>query len=115
MYLSNSLFTHNGKQYRPGDAFPLTERAELEKLLAIGYIVSVPGKEAAADGTGTAEDSIRAAGAQSAAQLDVLKTMSKAELKQTARSMGLPIANEKRCTAAALIEAISNARATAEV
>ena len=46
IYTANSTVTVDGKSYRPGDSVDIQDASAAKELLAVGFIVTLPGEHA---------------------------------------------------------------------
>lgn len=110
IYTANSTVTVEGKSYRPGDSVDIQDPSAAKELLAVGFIVTLPGEYAPGDVDvqQEPEDSV----ATGHLNKEELEAMPKAQLLTLAENMGL---DTKDLTKAKLVEAIAAADVQAEV
>lgn len=113
IYTANSTVTVEGKSYRPGDSVDIQDASAAKELLAVGFIVTLPGEYApgetlTVDVQQEPEDGV----ATGHLNKEELEAMSKAQLLTLAENMGL---DTKDLTKAKLVEAIAAAEVQAEV
>lgn len=102
-----------GKNYRPGDSVDIQDARAAKELLAVGFIVTLPGEYApgetlTVDVQQEPEDGV----ATGHLNKEDLEAMPKAQLLTLAENMGL---DAKDLTKAKLVEAIAAAEVQAEV
>lgn len=113
IYTANSTVTVEGKCYRPGDSVDIQDASAAKELLAVGFIVTLPGEYApgktlTVDVQQEPEDGV----ATGHLNKEELEAMPKAQLLTLAENMGL---DTKDLTKAKLVEAIASAEVQAEV
>jgi hypothetical protein len=131
IYTANSTVTVEGKSYRPGDSVDIQDASAAKELLAVGFIVNLPGEYAPGetltveveqepeDGTAPGEtltveveQEPEDGTATGHLNKEELEAMPKAQLLTLAENMGL---DTKDLTKAKLVEAIAAAEVQAEV
>lgn len=115
IYTANSTVTVEGKSYRPGDSVDIQDPSAAKELLAVGFIVTLPGEYApgetlTVDVQQEPEDSVATGHLNK--NKEELEAMPKAQLLTLAENMGL---DTKDLTKAKLVEAIAAADVQAEV
>lgn len=108
IYTANSTVTVEGKSYRPGDSVDIQDASAAKELLAVGFIVTLPGETLTVDVQQEPEDGV----ATGHLNKEELEAMPKAQLLTLAENMGL---DTKDLTKAKLVEAIAAAEVQAEV
>lgn len=108
IYTANSTVTVEGKSYRPGDSVDIQNASAAKELLAVGFIVTLPGEMLTVDVQQEPEDGV----ATGHLNKEELEAMPKAQLLTLAENMGL---DTKDLTKAKLVEAIAAAEVQAEV
>ena len=108
IYTANSTVTVEGKSYRPGDSVDIQDASAAKELLAVGFIVTLPGETLTVDVQQEPEDGV----ATGHLNKEELEAMPKAQLLTLAENMGL---DTKDLTKAKLVEAIAAADVQAEV
>lgn len=108
IYTANSTVTVEGKSYRPGDSVDIQDASAAKELLAVGFIVTLPGETLTVDVQQEPEDGV----ATGHLNKEELEAMPNAQLLTLAENMGL---DTKDLTKAKLVEAIAAAEVQAEV
>ena len=108
IYTANSTVTVEGKSYRPGDSVDIQDASAAKELLAVGFIVTLPGETLTVDVQQEPKDGV----ATGHLNKEELEAMPKAQLLTLAENMGL---DTKDLTKAKLVEAIAAAEVQAEV
>lgn len=108
IYTANSTVTVEGKSYRPGDSVDIQDASAAKELLAVGFIVTLPGETLTVDVQQEPEDGV----ATGHLNKEELEAMPKAQLLTLAENMGL---DTKDLTKAKLVEAIAAAEVQTEV
>ena len=107
IYTANSTVTVEGKSYRPGDSVDIQDASAAKELLAVGFIVTLPGETLTVDVQQEPEDGV----ATGHLNKEELEAMPKAQLLTLAENMGL---DTKDLTKAKLDEAIPSPEVQAE-